>query len=57
MNLLNKKEIIKDTIFIIINPDINFKYEELFDYLRSFIISNYVCVAPLILNESGKIQY
>ena len=57
MNLLNKKEIIKDTVFIIINPDINFKYEELFDYLRSFIISNYLCVAPLILNENGRIQY
>lgn len=56
-NLLKKKEIGKDTVFIITNPDINFKYEELFDYLRSFIISNYVCVAPLILNENGRIQY
>ena len=57
MNLLQKKEISKDTVFIIVNPDINFKYEELFDYLRLFILSNYVCVAPLILNENGKIQY
>ena len=57
MNLLQKKEICKDTVFIIINPDINFKYRELFDYLRSFMISNYLCVAPLILNENGKIQY
>ncbi len=57
MNLLHKKEISKETVFIIINPDISFKYKELFDYLCSFIKSNYVCAAPLILNESGKIQY
>ena len=57
MNLLNNEKKYKKEIFIIINPDIRFNYQELFFYLQLFNVNHFVCVAPLILNFNGKIQY
>jgi len=55
-NLLNINFRTTD-IYLIINPDITFKADELVKYVDNFSISNYVCMAPLIKNPGRKIQY
>ena len=55
-NLFNINYRPKD-IYLIINPDITFNAYELFRYIKEFYISDYVCMAPLIKNSSGNIQY
>ena len=46
-----------EDIYLITNPDITFNPYELFRYVEKFSISEYVCIAPLIKNPSGKVQY
>ena len=56
-NLLKINYSNSDTIFIIVNPDITFDYLELFNYLQIFLNSKYLCVAPLVINQTNEIQY
>ena len=57
-NLMGLKDISNDSLFIITNPDIDFK-----DYLLMplldllFCTSKYSCVTPLVRNALGKIQF
>ena len=56
-NLLRKNFSKLNTVFIVVNPDITFNYIDLFNYLQNFLNSKYLCVAPLVINEKGEIQY
>ena len=56
-NLLKKNNFNSNTVFIVVNPDITFDHLDLFYFLHNFIESKYLCVAPLIVNERGEIQY
>ena len=56
-NLLRKNYSKSNTVFVVINPDITFDYLELFNYLENFVDSKYLCVAPLVKNDKGEIQY
>lgn len=56
-NLLKNNNSSSNTVFIVVNPDISFNYLDLFNYLHNFVESKYLCVAPLIVNERGEIQY
>ncbi len=49
---------INNDIIIVINPDIEFNPASLLDFLSTFISrGNSVCIAPLIKDLSGNIQY
>ena len=57
LNLFSLSEIKNNYIFIIVNPDIQFDPNSLFEFIKRFYKSDFVCTAPLIRNKNGEIQY
>ena len=48
---------VDNKVFIVCNPDISFEPVEIVRLYRSFELFDAACVAPLILNASGSVQY